>query len=490
MFTNLETYLDDAYVGEITMHSIYDFFKSIKQSDGTVVLEEVVDASNEHKSNQHKEDPGQIHIQDLIKDQANEQKNNNLHPVQYDSKGEPRLEEIPAAYRTPSDYDISYFKDFNIKGIINAARYCERARRATSEEERSEVRLEAVRRLWAGEALLGGIDSQDSATHESYRNPPPWVIDEVLSTDNDRFCSHANAVEFTWPYPWAPGHFVEMPGIQYQRLESLFARMGAKSAARDYLVSKFPEHHTYVEPFAGSFKILLWKKNRSKIEIVNDAAYQMINFWRYVQCYPEQLVERINSLPVSEYLFFEYQKHFDKLTPFMQAVIFYYTAKLTFNGVFSSRAGGMSAYATSPFTTPRHYIDLADVLAVANRLRYVDIRCNTFVDVIERANKRLSDDGSKIVFFYQDPPYYDTKGYRQIGDTSDMPFNLGHHHQLKLLCDEITANGNKFMQTNSAHPIILDMYKQYNLEIMKVKYMVAGTSEDRVDTEEVIITNY
>lgn len=495
--------------------SIFDFFEKQKKLAAEKHGEEYVSPGTS-TTTKVVEDPGQIHISDILKKNQNDSNtdstpkekkdvgsteqsipyHHDLHPVQIDGRGEPRLERIPACYKTPSDYDISLFKDFNITGIINAARYCQGARRASTQEERTQVRLGAIRRLWAGEALLGGIDVQDitdNAVRCQYMDPPPWVVDEVLREDSESTFSktiHANSIEFAWPFPWAPGCLHEVSDVQYERLESLFARLGAKSAARDYLVSKFPEHHTYVEPFAGSFKVLLWKKDRSKIEIVNDVAHQMINFWRYVQCYPYELVDRINKMPVSEYLFFELQKHYDKLTPLMQAVAFYYTAKLTFNGVFSSRSGGMSVYATSPYTTPRHYIDLKDVLAVCNRLKYVDIRCNSFVDVIERANKRLSDDGKKIVFFYQDPPYYDTKGYRQIGDTSDMPFNLGHHHQLKTLCDEITKNGNKFMQTNSAHPMILDMYKDYHREIMKVSYTVSGTAEDRKETEEVIITNY
>jgi len=266
-----------------------------------------------------------------------------------------------------------------------------------------------------------------------------------------------------------------------RQLEGLIPRMGAKSGLRDWLISVFPDHHTYVEPFAGSMKVLLWKKKRSRVEVVNDADKYLINFWRHVQYSAEELEDVLNQLPTSEFLFREWHKRISEMTPLMQAVAFYYIAKMSFNGIIKPTG---QAYSSSPHCSPNPAINKKDLLEHRDRLKGVDIRCSNFELIIKTCNKPVPGG----VFFYLDPPYWKTYFY----GTPDEKLNFEWEQQERLaeLCKEIDEEGNRFIQTNSCHDDIKALYKDFHIYEREVYYSVAGSKEKRKDTKEVVISNY
>lgn len=345
---------------------------------------------------------------------------------------------------------------------------------------------EDPRREWAGDS---------SFLHENWGRKSPEERIQIIAgrwpeCPNDLvryFSSIGQSADacwsdsFPWPFPQAPGVLAESDNTTpVRQLDSLFARHGAKSKFRERIINLFPEHHTYVEPFGGSMKILLWKKIRSKIEIVNDRDNYLINFWRFVQTHPVELAERINSLPTSEYLFDLFQEKVSKLTPFMQAVAFYYIQRLAFNGVI--RHGGRTTYATSPSVLNTHLCSVDDLRRHSERLKGVDIRNASFENVIQRANK-----DNVPVFFYLDPPYYETYGYRSLDE--ELTFGKEEQIQLRNLCREIDKKGNAFIQTNSGHEFIAELYKEFTVLEAEVAYSIAGSGEARGTTKEFVISN-
>ena len=317
---------------------------------------------------------------------------------------------------------------------------------------------------------------------------PSWYLRSIVGNDDGRMSHYRDkngrmiyGPYKIWPYPWAPGVMEEQPEEKVKQLKGLFARMGAKSVLRDWLVERLPQDHTYVEPFCGSMKVLLWKKKRSKIEIVNDADRFLINFWRNVSFFPNELAEAVNSMPTSEYLFRKFDKEIQKMGSFMQAVAFYYLARLSFNGIIRD---GNSVYAGSPFTMPSHSCSKTDFMEVRDRLRGVDIRSTSFEKIIKTSNKSV--DGG--VFFYLDPPYWKTTGYMTA--TEKLKFGWDEHKKLHELCVEIDKTGNKFLQTNSNEEDLKELYSDFYLYDKEVYYSVSGNSESRKETKELIITNF
>lgn len=73
-----------------------------------------------------------------------------------------------------------------------------------------------------------------------------------------------------------------------------FAYYGGKQLLAERIISLFPEHSGYVEPYAGSLSVLL-AKPRVKVETVNDLDRHLVNFWDVLRNQDDEL-ERVCGL--------------------------------------------------------------------------------------------------------------------------------------------------------------------------------------------------
>jgi DNA adenine methylase len=72
------------------------------------------------------------------------------------------------------------------------------------------------------------------------------------------------------------------------RIKPPFPYYGGKQRIAEKIVSTFPEHGHYIEPFAGGLSVLL-AKPESKHETVNDLDARLVTFWRVLRNRPEEL---------------------------------------------------------------------------------------------------------------------------------------------------------------------------------------------------------
>lgn len=280
--------------------------------------------------------------------------------------------------------------------------------------------------------------------------------------------------------------FREGDGGAVQPLDSAFSRMGGKNVLKDQLEDWFPDCYAYVEPFMGSLKVLLNRRQKAKVEIVNDWDGDIVNFYRWIQHAPDALADLINSTPMSEALVKGFRADLAdrKLKGIERAVAWH------FHNSASVNATGRENYASSvhsqwsPRVDKRHFKQLQD------RLRDVEIRNTSYRRIIESANKDLGKKGKVLI--YMDPPYDDTAGYVTTYAGSSG-FDRTHHTDLRNLCVEIHQLGNYFLQTNKYTPFIHGLYSNIDgvyLNERMVRYSVAGTAEDRKDEREIIISNF
>lgn len=254
--------------------------------------------------------------------------------------------------------------------------------------------------------------------------------------------------------------------------------MGGKSKMLDDLVRWFPEHDTYVECFGGSLKPF-FAKTPSALEIVNDYYGSLINFWRVASQHGDRLANACNAIPASRTLHRLFQREDGTRDPWTRAVMFGALVRFSFNGKPWSSYGG------SP-SSPPGQLNATLLEACGKRLSDpgVYIENLDFRTLIKRYNKKTA----KRIFFYLDPPYYQTAGYA-------IDFPNEWHVELAALMDEIDEAGNLVLMTNS--PSAADAYKrwlrkgaEWKFDKYTVKYTAAGSSDGRGDVEETIISNF
>lgn len=175
---------------------------------------------------------------------------------------------------------------------------------------------------------------------------------------------------------------------------------GAKWALADWIIDRFPPHHSYLEPFFGSGAVL-FNKPRSHIETVNDLDGQVVNLFRWIRDDPQRLAEAVYWTPYARET---YQAAFveqDRADSLRRAVDFYtrlmmgHGYRTTGERVGWKRdvAGRERAYAAEYWRAAPEVIKQA-----AERLRGVQIERRPAVELILASNQ-------PNVLIYADPPY-------------------------------------------------------------------------------------
>ncbi|MBB5462918.1 DNA adenine methylase [Paraburkholderia sp. Cpub6] len=172
---------------------------------------------------------------------------------------------------------------------------------------------------------------------------------------------------------------------------------GGKFLLSDWIISHFPEHRIYVEPFGGAGSVLLSKK-RSYQDVYNDLDSEIVNLFRVVRDRGAELLSAIELTPYSRDEFkLSYEKTDDPIEQARRLVV------RSFMGHGSNshnRATGFRRHSrhsgTSPCSDWRNYPPaLTDII---DRLRGVVIENRDAFGLI-------SEQDSEQTLFYLDPPY-------------------------------------------------------------------------------------
>lgn len=173
---------------------------------------------------------------------------------------------------------------------------------------------------------------------------------------------------------------------------------GGKWRIGSWIISHFPAHECYVEPFGGAASVLLQKK-RSPLEIYNDLNGAVVNFFRILREQPEELIRAIELTPWSRAEYELSQK--TSSDPLEKARRFYASSWMGFGGGrakwrqgwrYQVKAGTLWKPSSVSFTETKH------LYQVVQRLRGVQIDCRDAAKVIKACDRPTT-------LFYLDPPY-------------------------------------------------------------------------------------
>jgi DNA adenine methylase len=203
-----------------------------------------------------------------------------------------------------------------------------------------------------------------------------------------------------------------------RRLRSPLVWFGGKGILARKIVSLFPPHHTYVEPFCGGASCL-FAKPPSPVEVINDVDSDIVNFFRVLRDPPkfEQFYRLAALTPYSRE---EYHRYRDEwragwrvgwrshdsrhdvltLSDVERAYRWYVVARMSFAGelgrswghsVGTSRLGMANAVA--------QWLSIVDMLPeIAERAKSVQVEQGDWRDVVQ------AYDGPDTLF-YSDPPF-------------------------------------------------------------------------------------
>lgn len=208
-------------------------------------------------------------------------------------------------------------------------------------------------------------------------------------------------------------------------MKAIMKYPGSKWGLAQWIISFFPDHHSYLEPYFGSGAVL-FNKPRSRIETVNDLDGQVINLFEWIRKDPERLAHEIYWTPYARQI---YDDAFagvpeDSLD---RAVNFYVRLNMGHGfrtsgekvGWKNDVQGRERAYASQDWCNLP-----GKIMQAAERLRGVQIECMPAVELISRFNH-------PNVLIYADPPYVlETRHGKQYQCEMD---DQGHNDLLDVL---------------------------------------------------------
>ena len=251
--------------------------------------------------------------------------------------------------------------------------------------------------------------------------------------------------------------------------------VGGKSRLRDTIISKIPDHHTYVEVFAGAAWVLFGKEP-SKVEVINDINGDLVNLFLTVKNKPEEFSEALWYMFPSRQLhkislyILENPDRDKILTDVERAVLFYYQIKHSFGSKYAS------GWRFSSSRPPRNVIDLETLHGLRERL------CNVYVDNLPFERVIKNYDG-KDTFFYCDPPYVvaDGSNYYQF------VFDEKKHVALR---DKLAKAKGKWLVSYDDVDLVRDLYRGFRIEVTKPVHYSMGSKNKTTLKHELLISNY
>ena len=244
---------------------------------------------------------------------------------------------------------------------------------------------------------------------------------------------------------------------------------GGKQSKAAWLHSLIPwrKDSTYVEPFGGMAGLLCYRAP-VKCEIFNDLDGRIVNWWRMVREYPDELGRLVEGMPHSEaeYQWAKGAVDDEEETDLRRALAFY--VMVTQGSVKSAHNSGWAAGYSETAVRRCSY---GRVKGLCERMQNVQLFHRPATEIVERVS--LLD----YAVVYIDPPYHsaDTKKY------SERNLNI----------DELTSllKGQKGCVAISGYPgewNHLD-WQRHELETTLQSMLNADKREPRT---EVLWTNY
>lgn len=248
--------------------------------------------------------------------------------------------------------------------------------------------------------------------------------------------------------------------------------MGGKTKLAKHILSIFPKHTCYVEPFCGGAAILL-RKQRAKSEVINDANGELINLYRCVKYHPNELVKQSTGMLHSRWLFENLKTQNPiHLTDIQRAARFYSLNRMAFGGGMKNPSFGYTRSSAAGLSVKRFS---RDVDLISQRLDGVFIEHLDWHDCGQRYD-------SKDTLIYCDPPYF---------GTCDYGIDFGIEHYVKMAELAKTMQGKMIISVNDIKAM-RDVFNGLDIKQLPIKYSrgLAESGGTRKESFELLIKNF
>lgn len=250
------------------------------------------------------------------------------------------------------------------------------------------------------------------------------------------------------------------------------------------------QYNDYYEPFVGGGALLFsLTPNVAYINDTNDelvAAYRSLKNRKQAQLMIDELIKHEQNHSEQYYLeirAMDRQDDYVSSPDYIKAARLIYLNKACFNGLYRVNSQG---YFNVP-SGKKEKVNAFDRKSIKEIQRYfMDASINVSSTDFELAvaTAKAGD------FVYFDPPYDVYPNTLGFVDYSKNGFGKEEQARLAKVFHKLSKKGVLVMLSNHNTPYINELYKGYNIHVIKARRMINSNAKGRGPVEEVIITNY
>ena len=267
-----------------------------------------------------------------------------------------------------------------------------------------------------------------------------------------------------------------MPSLDWYDCPIVIPYYGGKYELSKVLVPLIPHHERYFEVFSGGLS-MFFRKEKAKWNVVNDIDNNIVNLYMCVIHKYDELINYLFWFPKSRKLFVDYKEEIKSKKEFtipdsLQAAKYFYCIRNSFNKMI-----------TTPFSMKKDLNkNYEDELKYSRRfIKDATIENLDFEILFDKYKPREKD------FWYLDPPYIVASERKEYYMNT---FSMDDHKRLRDCVDTIDKNNGLFMVSYDYRDEVKELYKDYNVKTITMKYAGATDESRAKERKEYVITNY
>ena len=249
---------------------------------------------------------------------------------------------------------------------------------------------------------------------------------------------------------------------------------GGKQNMVKHILPLIPEHNVYVEPFFGGGAIL-FAKQKSTVEVINDLNDQVINFYRVMQSDFPKLQKLVRDTLHSRKLHAQAWEVYQR-PQFHNKIIRAWAFWVLCNQGFACKIGSSWGYDKTTNSVAKKIGNQRNVFAdeLRSRVELLQIECTDALRVI-----RTRD--CPEAFHYCDPPYFNSNCGHYEGYTEADFVNL---------LDMLSKVKGKFLLSSYPSPVLSEWTKAQGWNTQSVEKSIAVSAQAKGKKIEVLTANY
>jgi len=254
------------------------------------------------------------------------------------------------------------------------------------------------------------------------------------------------------------------------------------AGGKTQLISNLSEYipivfNKYIEPFIGGGAFFFYL-NPTK-SVISDSNEELIITYKEVRDNVEDIIIILEKYKNEESFFYKIRElNTTALSNAERAARLIYLNKTCFNGLYRVNKKGQF---NVPFGKRSGEFLNRDLLRDSSEfLQHTEIIHSDYLNILKKY-------AEKNDFIFLDPPYYPVGKFSDFKRYTKEFFYHEDHLNLKKEFDRLVSLGCNVILTNSDHPFILDLYKEYEIRILDTKRLISSNPETRMGRDIMVI---